>query len=191
MRKVVLSLTLLSGAYSVLAFDGASAQPVLMLNEPRDVDKAKYSCGWAEAEIKSSQYLIKAFKCGESELCQRAMDIDAACKVGGPIREVRGFHSKLLAQFASNAQCAITIMRLSDDKSETATKNNLEAYNRANGELNLGFTPGAMKQTWALWPWEPGKGISPAGVLEGEGDPAQIAKDVCTIVTRSGAKILN
>jgi len=55
MRKVVLSLTLLSGAYSVLAFDGASAQPILMLNEPRDVDMAKYSCGWAEAEIKSSQ----------------------------------------------------------------------------------------------------------------------------------------
>ena len=181
MRKVVLSLTLLSGAYSVLAFDGASAQPILMLTEPRDVDMAKYSCGWAEAEIKSSQYLIKAFKCGESELCQRAMDIDAACKVGGPIREVRGFHSKLLAQFASNAQCAITIMRLSDDKSEY----------RANWELNLGFTPGAMKQTWALWPWEPGKGISPAPVLEVEGDPAQIAKDVCTIVTRGGAKILN
>jgi hypothetical protein len=120
----------------------------------------------AGQKLKSNpvKYLIKAFKCGESELCQRAIDIDAACKVGGPIREVRGFHSKLLAQFASNAQCAITVMRLSDDKSETATKNNLEAYKRANWELNLGFTPGAMKQTWALWPWEPGKGISPAGV---------------------------
>ena len=55
MRKVVLPLALLCGAYSVLSFDGASAQPVLMLNEPRDVDMAKYSCGWAEAEIKSSQ----------------------------------------------------------------------------------------------------------------------------------------
>lgn len=27
--------------------------------------------------------------------------------------------------------------------------------------------------------------------LEGEGGPAQIAREVCTIVTRSGAKIVN
>jgi hypothetical protein len=178
-------------AYSVVAADGACAEPVLMLDEPRDIGSAEYSCRWAEWQLKDNQYLIKAFKCGEYELCQRALDINAACKVGGPVREVRGFHSKLLAQFASNAQCAITIMRLSDDKSETATKNNLEAYNRANWELSLSFTPGATKQGWALWPWEPGKGISPAPVLEVEGDPAQIAKDVCTIVTRGGAKILN
>jgi hypothetical protein len=82
-------------------------------------------------------------------------------------------------------------MRLSDDKSQTAIKNNLEAFKRVNWELNLSFTPGAIKQGWALWPYEPGKGITAAGVLEGEGDPAQIAKDVCTIVTRSGAKIIN
>jgi len=178
-------------AAASIAFSvGASAEPVLMLNEPRDVGTAEYSCRWAEEEIKSDQYLIKAFKCGESELCQRAIEINAACKVGGPVREVRAFHSKLLAQFASNPQCAITIMRLSDDKSETAGNNNLEAFKRANWELNLGFRPGATKQEWALWPHEPGKGVIGAGLLEGEGDPAQIARDVCTIVTRSGAKIV-
>ena len=170
---------------------GASAEPVLMLNQPRDIGAAEYSCRWAEGEIKASQYLIKAFKCGESELCQRAIDINAACKVSGPVSEVRGFHSKLLAQFASNPQCTITIMRLSDDKSDKAINNNLEAYKRASWELNLHFTPGATKQGWTLWPYEPGKGISAAKELEGEGDPVQIAKDVCTIVTRSGAKIVN
>jgi hypothetical protein len=77
-------------------------------------------------------------------------------------------------------------MRLTDGKSEAAIKNDLEARKRANWELTLAFTPGATKQTWELWP------VNPAGsVLEGEGDPAQIAKDVCTIVTRGGAKILN
>src|SRR5262249_4507670 len=119
---------------------------------------------------------------------QRALDINATCKVTGPINEVRGFHSKLLAQFASNPQCAITIMRLSDDKSPKAIDNNLEAHKRANWELNLGFSPGATKQSWALWPL---KDVPDAGALEGEGDPAQIARDVCTIVTRSGAKIVN
>jgi hypothetical protein len=170
---------------------GALAEPVLMLNEPRDIGSAGYSCDWAEREIKSSQYLIKAFKCGESELCQRALDINTACKVHGPAGEVQAFHSKLLAKFASNPQCAITIMRVSDDKSQTATNNNLEAHKRANWELNLSYTPGAAKQGWTLWPHEPGKGISAAKELEGEGDPGQIAKDVCTIVTRSGAKISN
>jgi hypothetical protein len=102
---------------------------------------------------------------------------------------VQAFHSKVLAQFASNPQCAITIMRLSDDKSDAAINNNLEAHKRANWELNLSFTPGATKQAWALWPYRSGS-ISGA-VLEGEGDAGQIARDVCTIVTRSGAKILN
>jgi hypothetical protein len=115
------------GAASIALSVGASAEPVLMLNEPRDVEMAKYSCDWAEGEIKSSQYLIKAGKCGESEECQRALDINAACKVVGPVRGVQSFHSKLLAQFASNAQCAISIMRLTDDKSEKAITNNLEA----------------------------------------------------------------
>jgi hypothetical protein len=49
-------------AAASIAFSvGAAAEPVLMLNEPRDVEMAKYSCDWAAEEIKSSQYLIKAF----------------------------------------------------------------------------------------------------------------------------------
>jgi hypothetical protein len=81
-------------------------------------------------------------------------------------------------------------MRLTDDKSDIAIKNNLETFKRANWELNLSFTPGATKQDWALWPHQSGNVIA-SGVLEGKGDPAQIARDVCTLMTRSGAKILN
>jgi hypothetical protein len=172
-------------AFSVVASDAGLAEPVLMLNEPRDVVSAEYLCGWSENEIKADEYLIKAFKCGESELCQRAIDINSACKVSGPTAEVRAFHSKLLAEFATNPQCAISIIRLTNDKSDTAVKNNLEAFKRANWELNLAFTPGATKQEWAMWPRPSGS------FLEGEGDVRQIARDVCAIMTRSGAKILN
>src|SRR5690348_6724926 len=94
-----LGLAGLTAAVAVMA-SSAWSEPVLMMNEPRDVSMAKYSCTWAENEIKSDQYLIKAFKCGESELCQRAVEINASCKVTGPAAEVRAFHSKLLAQFA-------------------------------------------------------------------------------------------
>jgi len=173
-------------AFFIVASAGALAEPVLMLNEPRDVTMAKYRCDWAANEIKS----YKGLKCGEVEDCQRASEINGVCKVRGPVNDVRAFHSKLLAQFASNPQCAITIMRLSDDKSDKAIKNNLEAFERANWELNLGFTPGATKQAWALWPMQSGHIVS-SGLLEGEGDPDQMARDVCTIVTRSGAKIVN
>jgi hypothetical protein len=62
---------------------------------------------------------------------------------------------------------------------------------KANWELNLGFRPGASRQEWALWPYHDGTISKPKELLEGEGDPAQIARDVCTIMTRSGAKILN
>jgi hypothetical protein len=173
-----------------LSLSVAKAEPVLMLNEPRDVGTAEYSCGWAEGEIKQDQYLIKAFMCSESELCDRAININAACKVTGAVADVRAFHTKLLSQFASNPKCAISIMRLTDGKSDAAVEKDLEAYKRANWELNLAFTPGAPVQEWSLWPHESGNTVA-SGVLEGKGNPAQIARDVCTVMMRAGAKILN
>jgi hypothetical protein len=95
--------------------------------------------------IKQDQYLIKEFRCSEVELCQRALDINAT-KVHGAAADVRDFHSKLLAQFATNSACQITIMRLTEGKSDAEVKNDLEAFRRANWELNLGFRPGATKQ---------------------------------------------
>ncbi len=172
-------------AISAILSDAGWAEPVLLFDETYDIIAAEYSCRWAEGEIKSDQYLIKALKCGESELCQRAIEIEAACKVSGAAAEVRAFHSKLLAQFASNAQCTIAIMRLPDGISDKALKDRLEALRRANWELHLDFIPGTAKQSWQLLPFQSGP------VLEGEGDAAQIARDVCTIITRSGAKILN
>jgi hypothetical protein len=181
--KYVMAMIFMIGSAEALA------EPVLMLNEPRDVYIAQNSCRSAEDEIKSVKERYGTLKCSDFEECQRASEINATCKVRGPANDARAFHSKLLAQFASNPQCAITIMRLSDDKSDKAVSDNLEAYRRANWELNLGFIPGATKQGWALWRYQSGSIIGPA--LEGEGDPAQIARDVCTIVTRSGAKISN
>ena len=64
--------------------------------------------------------------------------------VSGPIAEVRAFHTKLLAQFASNAQCNMAIKRLSENAGEV--------YKPPDWEPNLGFTPGSTMQAWALWP---------------------------------------
>ena len=188
MKRLVISVGVVLAIS--LAVDASAKEPVLMLNEPRDITTAEYSCRWAEGEIKSDQYLIKAFRCGDSDLCQRAIDINAVCKVRGPLTEVGEFHSKLLAQFASNTQCSIEIMRLTEGKSLSESQNDLEAFRRADWELNLSFIPGKPIQEWALWPHQSGKIIA-NGMLQGEGDPTQIARDVCNIMTHSGAKILN
>ena len=177
-------------ALSIIVSDRALADPFLILNEPREIGNAKYSCRWAQDKIKSDQHLIKTFKCAESELCQRAIDIDAVCKVTGPVADVRSFHSKLLANFASTAKCTIAIMRVSDEDTDSSHAKNLETYDLGGWELNLAFTPGWFKQHWALWRRKSGK-IVPTGVLEGKGDPGEIARDVCTIMTRSEAKILD
>lgn len=85
-----------------------------MLNEPRDVTAAEYACSWAEDEIKADQDLIKAFKCGESELCQRAIDINAVCKVRGPAADVRSFHRSSLQKSASHDSVGSPRRRFAD-----------------------------------------------------------------------------
>jgi hypothetical protein len=189
-NNTLIAMVMLAVALSINTADTVRAEPVLMLNEPRDLTSAKYSCDWAANEIKQDQYLMKEFRCSEVELCQRALDINATCKVRGAAADVREFHSKLLTQFAITPQCQISITRLTDGKSGAEVTNDLEAFKRADWELNLAFTPGAAKQEWALWPMKSGN-IQPGGPLQGEGDVRQIARDVCTILTRSGAKILN
>jgi hypothetical protein len=119
------------------------------------------------------------------------MDINAACKVGGPIAEVQGFHSKLLTELARNPNCDIAVMRLTDGKTDPELKNNSDALRRANWELNLNFAPGLTKQSWTLWPHKDGEIDTKSSTMEGEGDASQIAHDICTIITRRGAKILN
>jgi len=160
-----------------------------MLDEPRDISVAIESCRWAERKLKQDDYLVKANMCGQSKFCRRALDINAVCKTSGPEADTRQFHSRLLAQFASNVQCQIAIVRLTERKSDSDSRKNLEIFKQATWDLNLNFTPGAAKQGWALWPYQSGSIVGSA--LEGEGDPRQIATDVCTIVAGRGAKIRN
>jgi hypothetical protein len=181
MRALVIALCVASGE--------AWADPVLMMNEPEDLKRAQWSCDGAAGTIREYDWAIKTSECSQMEQCQRAMDINAVCKVRGPVMALRDFYSKLLAQFASNPNCPISIMRLTDGKSDAEVRNDNEAFEKANWELDLYFTPGAVKAEWQLWPFQNGKIIPKP--LQGEGDLGQIARDVCTIMTHGGAKILN
>jgi hypothetical protein len=178
MKVVVIALCIASGE--------ALADPVLMLHEAGDIERAQHRCNGATFGY---EYLIKTNQCSQDEECQSAVHINAVCKNSGPDAALRAFHSKLLALFASNPHCAISIMRFTNGKSNAAVRNDLEAMEKANWQLNLNFAPGAAKQDWQLWPSQNGRIVPPP--LAGEGDAEQIARDVCTIMTHGGAKILN
>src|SRR5690242_16479766 len=81
MKVVVIALCIASSE--------AWADPVLMLNEAGDIERAQHNCN------------------------------NAVCAA----MEVRAFYSKLLAQFARNPNCAISIMRFTNDKSDAAVTN--------------------------------------------------------------------
>src|SRR6266849_6306283 len=97
--KLAIAAAWITVAFSAIASDEAKAEPVLMLDEARDIGTAKYSCEWAANSLKGYDYLIKAFQCSENELCDRVIHINSAGKGSGRVAEVRAFHSKLLAQF--------------------------------------------------------------------------------------------
>ena len=157
------------------------------LNEPHDIFMAQHSCNWAEGELRDHEDLVKDVTCSKHESCKQALDINAVCKASGPEANVRQFHSRLLAQFASNPQCQISIARLTDNPEGKA----VEAMHAATWELNLDFTPGAAKQSWALSPYRTGAPIAEEDLMEGEGDARQIAIDVCNDVAGKSAKTGN
>ena len=131
--KLIIIVTGLAMALSAIASDIGLAEPVLMLNEPSDVSMAQYSCQSAADEIKSDQYLIKAFRCGEVELCQRAIDINAACKVSGPAAVVQEFYisfwpSSLPMLNAQSRSCVLT-----EGKSDAEVKNDWRRSNKQTG----------------------------------------------------------
>ena len=89
-------------ALSAIAAGGGSAEPVLMLNDPRDVIAAKSSCDSAENEVKADQYLSKAHQCGESHLCRRALNINAGV---WPHRRSTGISHQALGAICQ--QCSV------------------------------------------------------------------------------------
>lgn len=95
--------------------------------------------------------------------------------------EVRTFESELVTQLAATAACnSVRVFVYGGEGNSTA----YEAI-KAGGYWNLSFNfvPGERNQKWVM--------LGPNRVLlrKGQGDPTQIAKAVCVIVTRQGATI--
>ena len=55
-------------------------------------------------------------------------------------------------------------------------------------DLHLDYNPGRKVHGWAMIPWK-GSQIVVRSIIEGEGTPAQIAQQICTVAKGQGANI--
>lgn len=102
-----------------------------------------------------------------------------------PVQAVHQFEAELATQFAEQTACRnVTFIRFNGPKQSDKVSN--KAVTKPYWDLSLNFTPGAALQAWQLL-----HSTSRSAVLQGEGTPSSIAKEVCAIVTGSGAKVAN
>lgn len=102
-----------------------------------------------------------------------------------PVQAVHEFEIELTTQFAAQAACVnVQFIRFSGPKEENKSAN--DATPKSYWSLSLNFIPGSTKQTWQMV-----QSPIKTAVLQGDGTPAEIAKEVCAIVNGKGAKVVN
>jgi hypothetical protein len=107
-----------------------------------------------------------------------------ACK-GDAEGAVHDFTDRLLTKVASNPVCSTVTFVWYRSPTET-NKAQADAIHGEHWTLGIDFTVGNPTQSW--WMKQSGNHVE---ILKGEGTPAEIAKEVCAIVSKRGAKVLN
>lgn len=126
------------------------------------------------------------------EVCsERARTNGVGCNVD-PTPEVRDFEDHLMTHLASDTSCAgISVIRYGGPGTPVSQSMN-DTVSSPFWSLSLNFVPGASRQEWEINHSKPGDAHELLVTNHrGEGSTAQIARDVCAIVTGSGAKILH
>jgi hypothetical protein len=120
----------------------------------------------------------------------------ADCKFFGGRNLGRRLENEVRSRMATNTRCqSVDVFRLNDFKYDG--ENNItelaDQMKQVHWDLFLEYNPGKTKHDWTLFPLAGGdvmggKLIS-SGTVSGEGTASQIADQICTIVTKRGAKI--
>lgn len=100
------------------------------------------------------------------------------------IQAVHEFETGLTTQFAAQAACA-NVQFIRFNGPNIASKTAIDTTQKTYWSLSLNFTPGIAKQKWQMV-----KSSDRATVLQGDGTPTEIAKEVCAIVNGKGAMVL-
>ena len=183
--KLARGLCLLSFLVGVVftADAQSGAEPVVVLDDRWNVDYAKDSCDSAIRWNKENSALVAQIGCDSVTSCPEMTPVVDACRFD-PVGNLNNFETELVTQFATNAHCkGIQIATYKGPKEPNPPGDT--AMRGPHWSLSLDYIPGARKQAWAM------DNSQNLGITKGEGEPKEIAEAVCSIVTQSGAKILN
>jgi len=145
------------------ACGAATSESVIVLDDWWSVDFAKATC--RDANFNGSWI--------------------TSCASAGPLREVGSFEDEITTQFAAHTACAgVSIVRY-EGPLVASSKATTEAISKPHWSFSMNFIPGARRQEWSM--------IHSVSYVftKGEGDPREVARDVCSIAKGQGARILN
>jgi len=165
----------------VLAVQAGEAATVVLdswWNEGYARDGCEHASGW----YNENRALIAQFGCASVTACTDMMPIVQSCQLHDPVAEVRDFEDRLVTYLSVDPECkGVHFTRYSGPNG-----NNSGAADAMKVEgrwtLFLDYVPGAARQAWQL------NRKAPEIFTKGEGDPKEIAKSICAIVTGRGAK---
>jgi hypothetical protein len=157
--------------------------PVVVLNGWWNVDYAKNGCESANKWHQENAALISQVGCDQVASCRELMPIVEACALG-VVEDVRRFENDLTTEFAANAECR-SVQFVYFSGPDNTNKMVSDAMKKQHYLLMLYYKPGARKQQWSM------KRSDQSDLTQGEGNPEEIAKKVCSIAKEQGAKLAN
>jgi hypothetical protein len=157
---------------------------VVVLQGWRNAEHAEQVCQRARTWQQQNRSRIAEVGCQSVAGCQEMTPLITRCH-NNPIGDLRSFEDELLARAAADPKCkGVRMLRVSD-------RNNPDpgaraALDKPHWQLALDYQPGDSNQRWSITDH-----ASRATFPKGEGNPAQIAADICAIVIERGTKLLN
>ncbi|MGI8569214.1 MAG: hypothetical protein ACR2KT_09205 [Methylocella sp.] len=163
------------------AEDSNRTDSIVFIDAWWSLDYAKNSCWQVTQWHQENRDLIKQLGCNAVTSCQELMPrVDACGNDPGP--EVLYFFAQLAAQLASNTQCKGVQVTKYDGPNSATSSEAANTMTKPHSTLIVDYTPGSPKQAWTLSQRDTH--------MDGEGDPKEIAANICTIVTERGARFV-
>jgi len=153
---------------------------VVALDHAWNVDFARNACTEAAAWHKENAGMISRFGCERLVSCKPMTTVAKACQ-RDPELQVREFEAALGAQFAQMEPCR-SIRLVDAAGAQEKGKAARQAKQKEYWNLSVDFYPGALKQEWTMI-----HAAEQVSVINGEGEPGEIAVDVCAAVRASSA----
>lgn len=105
--------------------------------------------------------------------------------ISDPVQAVHEYETALITQFSEQPECNSVKLVLFNGP-EQSNKAVNDATKKMYWHLSLNYNTGSIVQVWQLL-----HSTSNSSVMQGQGTPKEIAKEVCIIVNGKGAKVTN